>query len=113
MKTRRLIRPPDRTAEPGQIESLLSSLEDLRSKRIAAESVGRPGEYGFDDPALTVRLSGQGGPILTLTLSKERGGQVYAHTDLQPVVYEFTKDILDRLWPRMQDPAIGPAGGSG
>jgi hypothetical protein len=100
-----VLRPLGKALDREQGDALLTTLNSLKAQAFVAEAVESPAKYGFDRPALTARLSGKGGPLLTLTLGKKTGDRLYARVDRRPTVYEVEDYVLKNLWPSLKDKA--------
>ncbi len=98
-----VVRPFGKALDRERGDALLAALHGLRARAFVAESVDPPAQYGFDRPPLTVRLSGQEGPILTLTLGKKVGEHLYARVDRKATVYEVDERTFQDLWPPLKD----------
>ncbi len=87
--------PLDEGNAPKRADAILRGILGLEAKRFVSESPDRPAEFGFDRPGLTVRLTGDEGPVLTLTLGRKIGKRIYARTDRRGTVYEARWDNLE------------------
>ena len=98
-----VVRPFGKAIDPERGDAELTFINGLKAKAFTSESAENPSKYGFDRPAITVRLSGKGGPLLTLTLGKQAGDRRYARVDRRPNVYEVDGQTLQNLWPPLKD----------
>ena len=87
--------PVDEGSVVQRADAILRGIIGLEAKRFVSESPDRPAEFGFDRPGLSARLTGDEGPVLTLTLGRKIGDRIYAQTDRRETVYEARWDNLE------------------
>lgn len=93
----RLTAPFDARANFSAVDSLLSRVNTLQMKSIAAQDGANLAEYGLDKPAATVQL-GSGSSQATLLVGKSAGdGVVYAKDQSKPLVVTVDASLLEEL----------------
>jgi hypothetical protein len=88
--------PVEGRADFGAVDGLVSRIAGLQMKALAGEP-SKPGEYGLEKPAATVRI-GSGSSQATLAIGGPAGeGSVYAKDLARPVVFTVESSLLDDL----------------
>jgi uncharacterized protein DUF4340 len=88
--------PADQKGKSASLEKLFVALGDARADQIfdhpAPDAASRLAKPAFD-----ATLTGKDGKKLTIAISKEAGGFVYARSSEGPAIYKLKKQILDSL----------------
>ena len=93
----RLAAPLDARADFTVVDGLVSRINTLQMKSIAAAEASSLAEYGLDKPAATV-LVGSGSSQATLLVGKAAGeGLVYAKDQARPQVMRIDSSFLDEM----------------
>jgi len=93
----RLSAPADARADSTAVDGLVSRLNTLQMKSIAAAEPASLTEYGLDTPAATVQI-GSGSSQATLLIGKSSGdAEVFAKDQSKPMVVTIDATILDDL----------------
>jgi hypothetical protein len=93
----RLKAPIDARADSTAVEGLVSRLNTLQMKSIAAAEAAKPDEYGLDKPAATVQI-GSGSAQASFLVGKSAGeGVVFAKDQSRPAVLTIDASLLDDL----------------
>jgi hypothetical protein len=93
----RLKAPVDARADSTAVDGLVSRLNTLQMKSIAAPESATPAEYGLDAPAATVQI-GSGSSQASLLVGKSAGeGVVFATDQSRPAVLTIESSLLDDL----------------
>ena len=93
----RLTSPVDARANFSAVDGLVSRVNTLQMKSIAAPEAASLAEYGLDKPAATVQL-GSGSSQATLLVGKSAGeGVVYAKDQSKSMVVTVDATLLDEL----------------
>jgi hypothetical protein len=93
----RLKAPADARADSTAVEGIVSRLNTLQMKSIAAPEASRLADYGLDQPAATVQI-GSGSSQATLLVGKAAGeGAVFARDQSRPAVITIESSLLDDL----------------
>jgi Domain of unknown function (DUF4340) len=81
----------------GTIDGLVSRLNTLQMKSIAAPDAAKATDYGLDRPAATVTI-GSGSSQASLAIGKSSGeGAVYARDMSRPMVFTIESGVLDDM----------------
>ena len=92
-----MAQPPAPRSDAAAIEGLLTRLDGLQMKAIAAAAPEDLAQYGLDTPAATVRLgSGSSQAVLQIGSSAEEG-TLYARDAARPEVFTIEASLLDEL----------------
>lgn len=93
----RLSAPVDARADSTAVDGLVSRLNTLQMKSIAAAEPSALTEYGLDKPAATVQI-GLGSSQATLLIGKSAGeGEIFAKDQSKPAVVTIDATILDDI----------------
>jgi hypothetical protein len=72
-------------------------LEDLEGKEIIDQANWKDPKYGFDDPAVQIRLTDKNKKSIEILLGKTENNLVFARRSDLASVYKFDKKVLDDL----------------
>lgn len=93
----RLRAPVDARADSTAVDGIVSRLNTLQMKSIAAQQPSSLAEYGLDKPAATVQI-GSGSSQATLLIGKSSGeGELFAKDQSKPMVVTIDSTLLDEL----------------
>ena len=93
----RLSEPVDARADSNTVNGIVSRLDTLQMKSIAAADPKELAEYGLDKPAATVQI-GSGSSQATLLIGKPAGeGVVFAKDQSRPAVVTIESTLLDDI----------------
>ena len=93
----RLAAPVDARADSTAVDNVVSRLNTLQMKSIAAQEASSLAEYGLDTPAATVQI-GSGSSQAILLIGKSAGeAEVFAKDQSKPMVVTIDSAVLEEL----------------
>lgn len=92
-----IAQPAVSRADTAAIESLVSRLDGLQMKKIAAANAADLKQYGLDSPAATVRIGTGSSQATLLVGGNAQEGDVFAKDASRPEIFTLEASLLDDL----------------
>ncbi len=98
-----MVAPESSAVKDWKLQSILSSLSNLRAESFVSEAPANLSPYGLSSPRLRAVLTGNGAHLTTLLVGKDKGEQVYVCDGTGAPISLVAATILGTLSPELKD----------